>query len=199
MIDEAASVYVVDDDPELRRSLCVLLKSEGIQVDSFPSAEEFLRLYRPGRPACLLLDLRLGGMSGLKLQMELVSKAPNLRVIVISGNVSVPDAVHATKRGALDILEKPVDPDVLVAHVKRALDDIVSERKDKRDWSDRYATLSPRERQVMERLVAGQKTLQIGKELGISPSTVEKHRLNTFQKMGVDSVVDLVRIHLRQT
>jgi two-component system response regulator FixJ len=194
MADE--TVFVVDDDPEVRDSLCALLQSAGVAAEPHESARAFLDAYLPNRAGCLIADMRMPDMDGLELQEELNRRNAGLPVIVVTGHADVPLAVRAMKAGAVDLIEKPYDDELLLATVKRAL----AQAKDARQQAAavdaakaRIATLSARERQVLELLVAGQPNKIIAYELDISPRTVEIHRAHVMEKMEARSLSDLVR------
>ncbi|MDO8840491.1 MAG: response regulator FixJ [Parvibaculum sp.] len=193
------TVFVVDDDDAVRESLRALLEAAAFLVDDFGSAAAFLDAYKPPRPGCLVADIRMPDMDGLGLQEELVRRHIELPVIVITGHGDVPLAVRAMKAGAIDFIEKPFDDRLLLDSVERALE---SGRKLKghTDFSqaakDRVAGLTRRERQVLERIVAGQPNKVIAHELDISRRTVEVHRANLMEKMQARSLSDLVRMAL---
>lgn len=197
-MDAEARVYVVDDDPAVRQGIVVLLESAGYVVWAFDSAESFLCGYRHHVPACLITDIRMPGMDGLELQQRLLCEertAPP--VIVLSGHADVPAAVRALKAGAVDFIEKPFQPSVLVARVSEALADHA--RRYERDASAaaverRVAELTGREREVLDRVVAGDSNKVIAATLRISERTVEVHRARMMQKMGSRSVAELARM-----
>ena len=194
MADEM--VFVVDDDADARDSLCALLESAGIAAEAHASARAFLDAYQPGRPACLIADIRMPDMDGLELQEELNRRNAGLPVIVVTGHADVPLAVRAMKAGAVDLIEKPFDDTLLLASVKRALAQAHGAREQAaatESAKTRIASLSARERQVLELLVAGQPNKIIAFELDISPRTVEIHRAHVMEKMEAKSLSDLVR------
>ena len=194
MADEI--VFVVDDDADARDSLCALLESAGVASEAHESARAFLNAYQPGRPACLIADIRMPDMDGLELQEELNRRSAGLPVIVVTGHADVPLAVRAMKAGAVDLIEKPFDDTLLLASVKRALAQARSTREQSAGTEaakTRIASLSARERQVLELLVAGQPNKIIAFELDISPRTVEIHRAHVMEKMEAKSLSDLVR------
>jgi two-component system response regulator FixJ len=197
MADEI--VFVVDDDADARDSLCALLESAGVAAEAHASARDFLGAYRPGRPACLIADIRMPDMDGLELQEELNRRNAGLPVIVVTGHADVPLAVRAMKAGAVDLIEKPFDDVLLLATVKRALAQAQGAREQAaavEAAKARIASLSARERQVLEFLVAGQPNKIIAFELGISPRTVEVYRANVMTKMQAGSLSELVRMAL---
>jgi two-component system response regulator FixJ len=194
MADEI--VFVVDDDADVRDSLCALLESAGVVAESYASARAFLEAYRPQRSGCLIADIRMPDMDGLELQEELNRRNAGLPVIVVTGHADVPLAVRAMKAGAVDLIEKPYDDGLLLASVRRALAKAHGEREQAaaaEAAKGRIANLSARERQVLELLVAGQPNKIIAYELDISPRTVEIHRAHVMEKMEAKSLSDLVR------
>ena len=197
LLHPGPTVFVIDDDAGTRHAITWLLEASGQRVETFPSGEAFLRAYQPDRSGCLILDLRLPGMSGLALQGEMARRGIRLPVIMLSGYPAVAQAVEALQRGALDFLEKPVDEGVLLKHVERALA-IDGERR-RRDrlrhaCSQRIERLTPREREVMALVVAGKPNKVVASELGISQKTVECHRARVMSKLEVSSIAELVRL-----
>jgi two-component system response regulator FixJ len=189
-------VFVVDDDVDARDSLCALLESAGHAAVAYESAQAFLEAYRPGRPGCLIADVRMPDMDGLELQEALNRRDAGLPVIVVTGHADVPLAVRAMKAGAVDLIEKPFDDELLLATVRRALALAQNARANAAATEAakaRIASLSARERQVLELLVAGQPNKIIAYELDISPRTVEIHRAHVMDKMEAKSLSDLVR------
>jgi FixJ family two-component response regulator len=193
------TVFVVDDDPAMRDSLCWLLQSVDLHVETYPSADAFLAAYDVGRPGCLVLDVRMPGMSGLNLQDELRARHIRLPIIMLSGHAEVPTAVRALKAGAIDFMEKPFSDELLLDRIRHAID-LDREQRDaearRSAVAERYALLTPREREVMELVTAGKANKVIAAELGLSPKTVEVHRAAVMDKMQADSVPDLVRMRL---
>jgi len=190
------TVFVVDDDPAMRESLSWLLQSAGLAVQTFESAEHFLDHQHTTRPACLLLDLRLPGKSGLDLQHELAIRKVSVPIIFLTGYAEVPTAVRALKTGAFDFLEKPFSDEALLECVRRAIDLDKSNRQAEEQISSvtqKLARLSPREREVMELMIAGKPTKAIAADLGLSPKTVEVHRGRVMRKMEARSLPTLVR------
>ena len=199
MADPDQAVFVVDDDDEVRDSLSVLLESVGLSVESFGSAQQFLDVYDPERPGCLILDIRMPGMSGIELQSRLSEKRAILPVIVITGHGDVSLAVQAMKGGAVDFLQKPFDEQALLDRVHQALADDArrrSELVERRGVLDRLATLTPREREVMELIVDGKANKNVAAELGVSQRTVEIHRARVMEKTEAGSLAHLVRMAL---
>ena len=193
------TVFVVDDDPAMRDSLCWLLQSVDLHVETYPSADAFLAAYDAARPGCLVLDVRMPGMSGLNLQDELRARDIRLPIIMLSGHAEVPTAVRALKAGAIDFMEKPFSDELLLDRIRQAID-LDREQRDagarRAAVAERYALLTPREREVMELVTAGKANKVIAAELGLSPKTVEVHRAAVMDKMRADSVADLVRMRL---
>lgn len=191
-------VYVVDDDEAMRDSLRWLLESAGYRVSSYPSAERFLTAYRPDHAACLVLDVRMPGWSGLELQQELNRRGAPLPIIFVTGHGDVPMAVAAVKSGAFHFLEKPFKDERLLELIEQAsnLGAPETEREQRRCAAARLATLTQREREVMDLVVQGRKNKQIADELAISVKTVEAHRARAMEKMDVSCVAELVRATL---
>jgi FixJ family two-component response regulator len=193
------TVFVVDDDPAMRDSLCWLLQSVDLHVETYPSADAFLAAYDPGRPGCLVLDVRMPGMSGLNLQDELRTRHIRLPIIMLSGHAEVPTAVRALKAGAIDFMEKPFSDELLLDRIRQAIDLDREQREAearRTAVAARYALLTPREREVMELVTAGKANKVIAADLGLSPKTVEVHRAAVMDKMHADSVADLVRMRM---
>jgi RNA polymerase sigma factor (sigma-70 family) len=191
-------VYVVDDDEAVRDSLQFLLEPT-YQVATFDSAEAFLARYDPKAIACLILDVRMPGMSGLQLQEELLSRGSHLPVVFITGHGDVPMAVSTMKKGATDFIEKPFEQEALKRLVERMLEQAREDAariERQRMNSALLARLTPREQQVLERIVAGRLNKQIADDLGISIKTVEAHRANIMEKLKAGTVADLMRVAL---
>lgn len=194
------TVFVVDDDPAVLDSLSELLESVGLRVATYPSAGAFLDSFDPERPGCLVLDIRMPGMSGLDLQEVLVERQALLPIIFITGHGDVPMAVHAMKHGAVEFILKPFRDQDLLDRIERALADNLARRQDhleRRGIQERLDTLTPREREVLERVVAGQSNKVLAHELGISQRTVEIHRAKVMEKMQADNLAELVSLVLR--
>lgn len=193
MVD--STVFVIDDDEAVRDALCELFASENIPVRAFASAEEFLASDAVGSPGCLILDLMMPGMSGVDLQAELVRRGSTIPIIIMTGQGDVPKAVTTLKAGAFDFIEKPFDPTALLKVVNQALN---REGRLRRRYAEREAVesrlalLSPRERQVMDLVVAGHSNKVIGTKLGISVRTVENHRAKLMDKMRCNNVSSLI-------
>jgi FixJ family two-component response regulator len=193
------TVFVVDDDRAMRDSLSWLLDSVGLRVRSYATAADFLADHDPAQPGCLVLDVRMPGMSGLDLQAELARRGVELPTIVITGHAEVSMAVRAVKAGAIDFIEKPFSDQLLLDRVRQALEIDLEAREVRRRREDarrRLATLSGREREVLNLVVAGKANKEIAFELGVSPKTVEVHRAHVMSKMCVDSLAELIRITL---
>jgi len=191
-----STVFVVDDDDAVRDGLRMLLESAGLQAQSFRSPEEFIAGYRPDRAGCLVLDIRMPGMSGLELQQRLPALGIALPVIILTGHGDVPAAVQALKSGAVDFIEKPFDAELLLERIRGALArDAESRRREagRARCGERLARLTPREREVMKLMVAGKANKVIATELGISERTVELHRSRVMRKMQARSLPELVR------
>ena len=196
MSDAKATVFVVDDDVSVRRSLELLIDSAGWQTETFASAQEFLSRPRVLAPSCLVLDVILPGLNGLDVQ-NLVADRIDLPIIFITGYGDVPMTVRAMKQGAVEVLTKPFDDEVLLSAVRNAIDRSSAALADEAQMQalcDRYASLSRREREVMALVVSGLLNKQVGGELGISEVTVKAHRGKVMQKMKVRSLADLVNM-----
>jgi FixJ family two-component response regulator len=193
------TVFVVDNDQSTREALAWLLESVGLRVEAFETAEAFLEVCRPERPGCLLLDLRLPGMSGLALQEELARIGITLPIIMITGFADVSTAVRVLKRGAFDLIEKPLPDDVLLERVRQAIGADAEQRiaRAARDlMMARLRCLTAREREVFDQVVHGKANKVVAIEFGISEKTVEAHRARVMQKLGAGSLAELVRIDL---
>jgi two-component system response regulator FixJ len=194
---EPPLVHVVDDDQSVRESLVILLEAAGFSVRAYDSATAFLQAASDRGPGCVLTDVQMPELNGLELQRRLSELGVRLPVIVMTGHGDVPIAVEALKAGATDFLEKPFDDSELLAAVNNAIE--VSRRTHDEaaavaDIDARLATLTPREREVLERLVAGQPNKTIAYDLGSSPRTVEVHRARVMEKMAARSLPELVRM-----
>lgn len=190
----ALTVFIVDDDDGFRDSLRWLLESTEFQIETFASGELFLEQY-DGSPGCLLLDIRMPGISGLALQQELNRRQIKLPTLVLTGHGDIPVAVSAIKNGALDFIEKPFDDQVLLEHIDKAMAMALSWHQQQNlnsELVERWNSLSKREKQVMELVVSGQANKAIAEALDISPKTVEVHRARVMAKMKADSLADLV-------
>ncbi|WP_374510511.1 response regulator transcription factor [Niveibacterium sp.] len=191
------TVHIVDDDEALRDSLIWLLESEGYTVATYASAEDFLAAWSPALTGCLLLDVRMPGMSGLELYEKLVAQHATLPVIFITGHGDVPMAVSALKKGAVDFIEKPFNDQDMLRLIGQCLEAERSERTQRRQDAEtarRLDQLTTREREVLDLIVAGRLNKQIADDLGISIKTVEVHRARVMEKMGVSSLAELVQM-----
>ncbi len=190
---------VIDDDPGVRDSLAWLLRSVGLTVDAYERARDFLATYDPDRPGCLVVDVRLPGMSGLELLNTLRNRDCTLPAIVVTAFGDVRSTVRAMRGGAIDVLEKPVDDQLLIERVQQAIDldrRTRAARYLRRAAAESFATLSPREKQVFGFVTDGKPNKWIGAELGVSTKTVEGYRAALMRKLEAHSVPDLMRIKL---
>ncbi len=192
-------VYIIDDDQDLCDSLTWLLDSVQLQSQIFHSATEFLNTPRPNRPACLILDIRMRGMSGLQLQQQLNQQNSQLPIIFMSGHGDIPMSVHAMKAGAFDFLEKPFNPQHMLNQVQaclqRAEHDFIAEEKRQQQML-KLKSLSPRENEIIHLLVDGLSSKHIAQQLNISHKTVEIHRSHIRQKLGTESIAQLINMVL---
>lgn len=196
------TVYIVDDEAAIRDSLRWLFSSVDIAAQAYDSADAFLTHWKPSHPGCLVLDLRMPGMSGLELQQHLKSRGCELPIIFISGHGDIATAVRAMQSGALQFLTKPFSDETLLEHVKRALALDAENRADQFQRSTlkaRLELLTLRERQVLERVVEGASNKAIAADLDINLKTVEMHRANLMKKMHASSLAELVRLYLSAT
>ena len=199
MPSEAFTVHVIDDDEAMRHSLAFLFRTARIQAETYESATAFLNLLPQVKPGCVVTDVRMPGLSGIDLLRRMRELDIALPVIVITGHGDVPLAVEAMKFGAMDFLEKPFDDEVLLSAVRSALKAGASDEErqaQKAAINDRLASLSNRERDVLQGLIAGNPNKTIAYDLGISPRTVEIYRANVMTKMQAASLSDLVRMAL---
>jgi len=190
-----STVFVIDDDKDMRQSLKWLVESVGLPAEAYESAEEFLATYTQARAGCLLVDVRMSGMGGIRLLEHLQATGEHLPVIVLTGHGDVPMAVQAMKLGAFDFVEKPATHQYILGRIQDALardKELRASNSGRVEFEQLVSQLSQREREVMERVVAGEPNKTIGISLGISERTVEKHRENIKQKLGVRSVAALV-------
>lgn len=191
------TVYVVDDDAEVCKSLRRLIESAGFRVATYASAREFLNGYDAKSPGCLVLDVRLPGYRGLNLQQQFVSDGTGLPVIILTGREVIPTPVKATRTGTLDFIEKPFDDQPLPDRVRRAVEWDIRNRVARTERANivaRLALLTPREREVLDRVVIGRANKQIACDLGISTKTVESHRAHVMEKMRAESLAVLVQL-----
>ena len=196
---DSPRVYIVDDDEAVRDSLKWLLEANRYQVVCYPRAEQFLASYDPARVACLILDVRMPGMSGLELQEQLIARGAILPILFITGHGDVPMAVSTMKKGAIDFIEKPFNEADLRASVERMLAMAQTSgdtRRREREHDALLGRLTARERQVLDCIVAGRLNKQIADDLGISIKTVEAHRANIMDKLNAGTVADLLRLAL---
>jgi len=192
----SGTVFIVDDDPDICDSLSMLLEAAGFTTQTFGSAAALLASEAPGTLGCLIVDVRMPGMDGLTLQKELAARHSPLQVVVMTGHGAIPLAVKAMKSGAVDFLVKPFEEEVLLGCVKHALERASTtghQALETRQAAEAYATLTERERQVLELIVAGKANKVIAHELTISPRTVEIHRARVMEKMAAASLAELVR------
>jgi RNA polymerase sigma factor (sigma-70 family) len=195
----SATVFIVDDDTAVRDSLALLFELKGLRTRAFDSAEAFLARYRPEWPGCLVLDLRMPGMSGIELQAELARRGIALPVIIITAHGDVATTRAALKGGAVDFIEKPIDDEALLAAVRGALDRDARERAQALAASsvaERMARLTGREREVLALVAEGKHNREIAAALGISPRTVEVYKARLMEKLQVRRVPDLIRLVL---
>jgi FixJ family two-component response regulator len=197
MAQNAAVIYIVDDDDDVREALSSLFRSVGLATQTFASAREFLDARLKEVPSCLVLDLRLPGLSGLDLQRAMAERKIQIPIIFITGHADVPATVQAMKAGAVEFLTKPFRDQELLDAVQSAVNHDRTARRDKSELEDlraRFATLTPREREVMGSVVNGMLNKQIAAELGTSEVTVKLQRARAMQKMGASSLADLARM-----
>jgi FixJ family two-component response regulator len=195
----SATVFVVDDDEHLRDSLSYLLESVDLKVETFASAQEFLEVYTPDRPGVLLLDMRMPGMNGLELQQHLRDSDCTIPIIILTGHGDVPLAVQSMKAGAVDFLQKPANDQILIDRIRDAAridEQTRRQRAEQKVVLDRVATLTKRQRQVMDRVITGRTSKQIADEFCVSTKTIEVHRKNVLTKMHAESTVELVNMVL---
>ena len=196
-MNDKNTVFVVDDDQAMRSSLKWLIESVGMSVETYSSADEFIREYYPGRAGCLLLDIRMPGMSGLELQEHFVQHQIKIPIIIITGHGDVPLAVRAMKAGAVDFIEKPFNDELLLESIRNALLLDVEQRStqsERAEIATRLAHLTPREHEVMEMVTDGRSNKEIAVTLGVSAKTVEAHRARVMEKMQADSLAGLVKM-----
>jgi FixJ family two-component response regulator len=197
MKEQSPTVFVVDDDDAVRQSLKLLFKSAGIAAEAAGSAQEFLSSYEASHPGCLVLDVRMPGMSGLEMQHELNVRGAMIPVIFITGHGDIPMAVEAMQHGAFDFLQKPFRDQELLDRVQRALSRDADNRVRMRHTDrirERLSSLSPRELEVLELVTQGKANKMVAGDLGVSQRTVEIHRAHVMQKMEAGSLAELVRM-----
>ena len=191
------TVFIVDDDQEVREAIQLLMESVGVTAVSFASAQAYLEQLDCDRPGCLVLDVRMKGMSGLDLQERLAQEPLHPPIIIITGHGDVPMAVRAVKAGAVDFIEKPFNDQTLLDAVHRAFDQDARNRGQAlriADIQERLARLTPREREILDQVIGGKRNKMIAADLGISQSTVEAHRARVMEKLEARSLSDLMRM-----
>ena len=199
MTDTQQTVYVVEDDEAVRDSLELLLKSDGKPAKTYDNANAFLKDYSEKMAGCIVLDIRMPGMDGMELQKKLNEKHSILPIIFVTGHGDVPMAVDAMKEGAVDFIQKPYREEALLQKIEAALEQDKEQRKtlgEKQEILRRVKSLTPREHEIMDRMIAGQANKVIAIELEISQRTVEIHRSRVMHKMGTHSLAHLVRMVL---
>jgi FixJ family two-component response regulator len=196
MPSHPATVFLLDDEPEMIKALTRLLRAKRFEVRGFTSVAAFLEAWRPDDLACLVLDVAMPGLDGLELQQHLTHRGIAIPIVFLTGHGDIPMSVRAIKAGAADFLTKPVDAAVLVRAVRAALETAQARRSEIAETATlaaRLTTLTPREREVMEHVVAGQLNKQIAADLGTGEQNIKVHRRNVMAKMAVQSLADLVR------
>ena len=198
-MNDQVSVFIVDDDREVRDALRLLMESVGLRVECFESSQAYLDQFNPEKPGCLVLDVRMPGMSGLDLQARLAEERLCPPIIIVTGHGDVPMAVRAVQAGAMNFIEKPFNDQVLLDSVHRAIENDAQQRGDVSRLAEieaRFAKLTPREREVLELVVAGRRNKLIAADLGVSQSTVEAHRAKVMEKMEAGTLSELMRMTL---
>ena len=198
-MSDQASVFVVDDDREVRDALRLLLESVGLRVECFESSQAYLKQFNPEKPGCLVLDVRMPGMSGLDLQARLAEERLCPPIIIVTGHGDVPMAVRAVQAGAMNFIEKPFNDQVLLDSVHRAMEKDAQQRGEVSRLAEietRFEKLTPREREVLKLVVAGRRNKLIAADLGVSQSTVEAHRAKVMEKMEAATLSELMRMML---
>ena len=194
---DAGTVFIVDDDPSVLKGLSRLLRSAGWETATYASPEEFVARHDPAAPGCLLLDVAMPGVDGLELQQQLADAGCPLPIVFITGHADVPMSVRAMRAGALNLLTKPIDDQELLKAVTEAVEKDRLARHAQADMAvvrERLAALTPREREVLDRVVAGKLNKQIAGELGIVEKTIKVHRAHVMEKMGARSLAELARM-----
>jgi len=197
MKEQEPVVYVIDDDRQIRDGLHSLIRSVGLRAETFASAQEFLEAKHPDTPACLVLDVRMPGLSGLDLQLRLADQNRQLPIIFLTGHGDIPMSVRAMKEGAHEFLTKPVRGQDLLDAVQKAIASDRSLRKERAEFEEiraRFASLTPREKEVLDLVVAGLLNKQIADRLGTGELTVKTHRAHLMEKTRADSLAHLVRM-----
>ncbi len=196
------TVFIVDDEAEVRDALKLLMDSVGLAAETFASAQAYLDQFEPQRPGCLVLDIRMPGLSGLELQEKLSEEALHPPIVIITGHGDVPMAVRAVQAGAVDFIEKPFRDQVLLDSVHRAITRDAEQRGEASRLADieaRLQRLTPREKEVLDLVMTGMRNTVIAVELGVSQSTVEAHRAKVMEKMEAKTLSDLMRMMLSIT
>ncbi len=193
---DSPTVHVVDDDPEVRRAISLLAQSVELKVATFTSGQDFLERFSSDQPGCLILDVRMPGMTGLELQQKLIEKGCQIPTILLTAHAEVPMATQAMRAGAVDVIQKPYSPQLLLERIYEAIEldvEVRRKQKERAKIHELVEVLSPREREVMNLLSVGHSTKQIAKRLEISIKTVDNHRSNVLGKMGMDNTAQLAR------
>ncbi len=196
-METTGTVFVVDDDPAVRKSLTRLMEQVELPVKDYRNAQEFLQSYTPESPGCLVLDVRMPGMSGLELHRELIQRKWHIPVLFLTAHGDVPMAVDALKRGAFDFIEKPLRGQLLIDTIRRALVCDVEQRANadrQGAIEERFALLTPREMEVVRMVVDGKNNKAIAGELGVSPQAIDARRSRAMAKLKVESIAELVRL-----
>jgi len=199
---ESKRVFIVEDDDLVRETLRAMIEDDGRTVEDFATGEEFIESYQPGGDTCLLADVNLPGMNGVDLLRQLNESGNSLPTIIISGNAKVPMAVEAMKAGATNVVEKPISSAELIANVEHALGlsrSVTRKTKEQRTNVAKIATLTARQKQILQMVVAGERSKNIAADLGISQRTVEQHRAVIMKKTGAKSVPALTKVALGAT
>ena len=197
MNKQETKVFIIDDDKEIRESISLLLKSAGYKTESFPGTEQFLETKNHNGTGCILLDVFLGGKTGLELQEEIETKFECLPIIFISGQGNIPMSVEAMKKGALNFLQKPIDEKDLLNAIEEALDrsnELITKHNEIEKFKSLVNSLTAREYEIFRYIITGTLNKQIAGELGIAEHTVKNHRLKITEKLGVKSVAEMIHI-----
>ena len=200
MITTTPTVFVVDDDPAVRDSLEMLIRTQGMHVTAFANAAHFLQDYTPGAIGCLVLDIRMPQITGLALQEMLIEKNMHLPIVFITGHGDVEQCSRAFRSGAIDFLTKPIDQGRLLDGIRRGIRLCIEQHEQESETQEvlqQLARISPREREVLDLIADGMSSKEIAQRLSLSPRTVDVYRANLFDKLGVPSLADLVRFYLR--
>ncbi|RXZ42636.1 response regulator transcription factor [Crenobacter cavernae] len=200
MTTQTPTVFIVDDDPAVRDSLEMLLAAQGLQVTGFPNAQSFLQHYQSGVIGCLVLDIRMPQITGLALQEMLNARNMQLPILFVTGHGDIEECSRAFRAGAIDFLTKPIDPLRLLDGLKRGIRLCIQQHEQRAETEDilqQLARISPREREVLDRIADGLSSKEIAQQLHLSPRTVDVHRANLFDKLNVNSLADLIRFYLR--